>query len=44
MSKQVEEQDADLAIELVQYAYFKKTLSKNKRKKRYTARYFLRRN
>jgi len=34
LSKQVEEQDADLAIELVQYAYFKKTLSKNKRKKR----------
>jgi len=34
LSKQVEEQDAEMAIELVQFAYFKKVLEKKGRKRR----------
>jgi len=33
LSKQVEEEDAELAIQLVQFAYFKKVLDKKKKKK-----------
>jgi len=34
LSKQVEEEDAELAIELVQFAYFKKVLDKSGRRKK----------
>jgi len=34
LSKQVEEQDAEMAIELVQFAYFKKVLEKKGKKRR----------
>ena len=34
LSKQVEEEDAEMAIELVQFAYFKKVLSKKSKKAR----------
>merc|ERR1711936_629779 len=34
LSKQVEEEDAEMAIELVQFAYFKKVLEKKGRRKR----------
>lgn len=34
LSKKVEEEDAIAAIELVQYAYFKKVLEKKKRRRR----------
>merc|ERR1712168_280893 len=34
LSKQVEEEDAEMAIELVQFAYFKKVLEKKGRKRR----------